>query len=70
MLSKLFAYEQLKPRITSPLVISISKSGLDLNDTLSVPSDSSSDIEWLMLNLMAILKLKYVYYNITSSRFW
>lgn len=56
MLSKLLAYEQLNPRITSPRVISISKSGLDLNAILSVPSVSSSDTEWLMLNLMAILK--------------
>lgn len=38
-------------------MISISKSGLDLSDTLSDPSVSSSDIEWLMLNLIAILKL-------------
>jgi len=53
--SKLLAYEQLKPRITSPRVISISKSGLDLNATLSTPSVSSSVTEWLMLNFMAIL---------------
>lgn len=56
MLSKLLAYEQLNPRITSPRVISISKSGLDLNAVFSDPWVSSSDTEWLMLNLMAILK--------------
>jgi hypothetical protein len=57
-LSKLLAYEQLKPRIVLPRVISTSKSGLDLNATFSAPSVSSSDTEWLMLNLIAILKKK------------
>jgi len=41
-------------------VISISKSGLDLNATLSTPSLSSSDTEWFILNLIAILKLKII----------
>lgn len=48
-------------------MISISKSGFDLNETLSEPSDSSSDIEWLMLNLIAMLNLKYEYYSIINS---
>lgn len=54
-LSKLLTNEQLKPRVIPSRLISISKSGLDLKLTSSAFLVSSSDTEWLMLNLTDIL---------------